>query len=101
MPTLLSSGEATARTRHRCEGCANVVQPGERYYRQGVADGGEVYTWRLCLECRAIAHHVFEWHHDSEASGIGWSDFVDWAEQNPGVAGSAEYLARAGQGSTV
>ena len=76
MATLLKDGHPVARKEHQCPWCTHVIKPGEKYYRQTVADDGRVYDYICCEEC-------------NEALGLLWEY---WELED--LTGSEEFMER-------
>ncbi len=57
-PTLLAEERPVARKSHGCNACLGLIQAGETYARQRVADGSEAWTWKGHLLCESVDHHL-------------------------------------------
>lgn len=55
---LLEKTTPTARKDHRCDFCGGVIQKGEKYERQSIANDGSVYTWKSHKVCNDIADEI-------------------------------------------
>jgi hypothetical protein len=87
------------RTRtHRCEECDRTLQRGEVHrYVSGKWDG-EMYSYRLCLDCSAWSHAFHEAHQRAEGYtcnpelGTLWEAIAEFVEEHLGydpVSGEA------------
>ncbi len=59
MGQLISQTTQVARTAHRCDECRHMIPPRTKYERQFVADGGDVWTWKMHTDCAEAAEHQF------------------------------------------
>jgi hypothetical protein len=50
---VISSGEVTAKRRHRCTWCGQWIEAGERYTREFVKLDGDTSWNKLHAECKA------------------------------------------------
>jgi len=46
--------QRTSRKQHDCDGCGEVIAPGNRYRRTGILWDGGWQTWKHCTRCAAI-----------------------------------------------
>lgn len=94
--TLLSEKIVIARKPHPCSVCTDTaIQPGDTYVRSAIADGGTVYVWLMCEECRAITGDVWEWTSYTE-DGIGPEEYAEWASEHPNDPRSIALYERMG-----
>lgn len=61
MATLLKDLLPVARKEHICPICGHVIQPGERYHRQSVADYGTAYDVYECMACHNAMKLLLEY----------------------------------------
>lgn len=54
MSVVISSKKVKTRAEHICFGCARSFPKGSIMHREGIADGGTVWTSYLCETCKAI-----------------------------------------------
>ena len=59
----------TARIKHRCTWCWQVVNVGEQYKRYRYFDGGDAGTVKMHLEC----HDAMLWYAREEGGFIEWT----------------------------
>ena len=74
----------TARKAHRCDECARVIQPGERYSRTAAIWEGDWFTNVACLHC-AIARMIVDYGDDYYSEGY-YHGLREW------LADSAEHV---------
>ena len=57
---LIAESWQAARQRHVCDACLGVIGPGDQYYRQRIADVGDVWTWKAHALCDALTDALRE-----------------------------------------
>jgi len=91
----ISRRTVRARRSHLCDCCDTTIQPGEHYERQVCKYDGQLYNWRTCTDCVAIASSVHAWYLGSDAVDSG--AFREWAQEfqhDPEQPGARAYLDR-------
>lgn len=73
MSAVLSDKIVKTRVEHRCFGCARLFPKKTMMHRQGVVDGGSVWTSYLCETCYGIACNM-DWRDE-----FGYADLQDEA----------------------
>lgn len=72
-----------ARTRHYCEVCPDLIEPGASYVRVVTFDGGDVLTWKAHTECQDATNQAREDGYGDALDGtILGPDVVEWANEN-------------------
>ena len=77
MALNLGTSFPTAKTRHRCESCGKFIQPGEKYVRSRIVDGGEAWVWKSHDDCQAASQILYDQGIDSDGMLICVSDMDD------------------------
>lgn len=75
--TSHSSRVHQARKNHRCDTCRRRVGKGELYLRSRCWDGGDVWTFRQCMHCKASVHLYSIEDMDGMISESGFLDWID------------------------
>lgn len=60
MALNLGTEYPTAKKKHRCESCGGAIQPGEKYVRARVVDGGEAWVWKSHDDCQMAAQILYD-----------------------------------------
>jgi len=72
-----------ARTEHRCDLCARMIQSGETYRRGVAMDGGTAWTWRECAHCEVLLQWLMRidalWGADE---GYNSDSVLEWEPDN-------------------
>jgi hypothetical protein len=55
----LGTSHPVARKMHRCESCGGRVEPGQKYYRARIVDGGEAWVWKAHEWCQKAGDILF------------------------------------------
>jgi len=79
---VLSDTVHKARKRHQCQYCLLPIDPGERYHRQFIVDGGDNWTWRSHVWCQHFAHSVIraqeDFYPDEGLDAEGFLESLYW-----------------------
>ena len=92
MAMNLGTDHPVAKKQHRCESCGGAIQPGERYVRARVVDGGEARIWKSHDDCQAASQILFDQGIDNDGMLICVSDMDD--DYREIVAAASVSLAR-------
>lgn len=100
MPDLVKPRTRRARKPQWCNACqSHTIRPGDMYQRDVYTHDGRIYDWPLCLPCKDISQHVFDWWIHPE-DGIDADAYQEWACEHrgdPEVGEAARaYLKRTG-----
>lgn len=60
MTVLVSETRQAARKPHQCDNCGRFIEPGTRYLRQFVKDGGDVWSWVSHEDCAEAAARIWD-----------------------------------------
>ena len=80
MSTVISDKKVKTRAEHICFGCARKFPKGSTMHREGIADGGTVWTSYLCETCKAITYDM------ESGDEFGYADLRDEALERESVA---------------
>lgn len=88
MALMIANEHPVARIMHRCELCARLIQPGERYNRQRLIGDDGPYVFKDCAHCEATVKILNEIEGDWYDSEFGYSTY-DLAELEPSTIQAA------------
>lgn len=74
MAQNLGTEYPTAKKAHRCGSCGRSIQPGEKYVRSRIVEGGEAWVWKSHDDCQAAAQILYDQGFDSDGMLICVSD---------------------------
>lgn len=60
MTDLLDHGVRKARKAHQCDNCCKAIEPGETYFFEVQADGGDLGTYKSHEDCNIAVLTVWE-----------------------------------------
>lgn len=75
MPELLRSEMRTARKPHTCSLCGAEIKTGEQYGYDTYKFNGEVYDWKMHMECDAVS--TFLWDYVDPDEGMTQDEFLE------------------------
>lgn len=87
---FLDATKPTARKDHQCSTCSRKIDPGEKYYRQRGFDGGDAWTFRMCVHCLA-ASDLYDPRDMND--NISEDGFDGWADDQPRDVAEARAMA--------
>ena len=77
MALNLGTEYPTAKKKHRCESCGGTIQPGEKYVRARVVDGGEAWVWKAHDDCQTAGQILYDQGFECDGMMILVSDMDD------------------------
>ena len=86
MGLLISETTQAARRSHRCGECRCTIPRGTKYKRQFVRDGGDVWTWKMHIDCAEASDYQFRVYggdyYDGRTALVDYEndtgEFPDW-----------------------
>jgi predicted RNA-binding Zn-ribbon protein involved in translation (DUF1610 family) len=89
MAMNLGTAHPVAKKKHRCESCGGAIQPGDRYVRARVVDGGEAWVWKSHDDCQAASQILYDQGFDNDGMLICVSDMDDELREIVAVASAS------------
>jgi predicted RNA-binding Zn-ribbon protein involved in translation (DUF1610 family) len=85
---VLGDSKQTARKTHRCDSCLGTIEPGEKYCRARIVDGGEAWVWRAHAACQEAGVALYGQGLEGDEPGTiprvvdMEPDDLDWLEEH-------------------